>query len=255
MNTKQPVVCIAGASRGIGRAAAEAFASQGARLLLLARSRELLDVAKELSSRTEVLAVQCDISKFEPVHTAVEKAIQQWGRIDVLVNTAAILGSTGEIWTTDPEQWAAAVNVNLVGTYNTMRAVLPHMIEARSGKIVNFAGGGAAYAYPLFTGYGSSKAAVVRLTETVAMECAPFGIQVNAIAPGAVETEMLRAVRAAGGEVRTVGSMQQAVDLVLFLAAAGSDHVSGRFIHARDCYREFPAAMMADSYTLRRVQP
>jgi NAD(P)-dependent dehydrogenase (short-subunit alcohol dehydrogenase family) len=255
MNLRQPVVCISGASRGIGRAVAEAFASRGARLLLLARSEALCGVAAKLGRHSEVAAVRCDISRFEPVREAIDQAVTRWGGIDVLVNAAAILGATGEIWTTDPGEWAAAVNVNLIGTYHTMRAAIPHMRQARSGKIVNFAGGGAAYGYPLFSSYGSSKAAVVRLTETVAMECAPYGIQVNAVAPGAIETEMLRAVRAAGGEVKTIGTMQEAVDVVLFLADGGSEHLSGRFIHARDAYREFPPQLAADCYTLRRVQP
>lgn len=249
------IVCIAGASRGIGRALAEAFADAGASLLLLARSEEVRSFAKELERRCQVEAASCDISQYAPVEEAVGKAVKRWGKIDVLVNTAAVLGATGEIWKSDPAEWDAAVRVNLLGTYHTMRAVLPHMVSAKSGKIVNFAGGGAAYGYPLFSAYGASKAAVVRLTETVAMECAPFGIQVNVIAPGAIETSLLKSVRAAGGEVRTVGKMEQAVDVVLFLASNHSDHLSGRFIHAKDQYREFSPDLPADAYTLRRVQP
>jgi 3-oxoacyl-[acyl-carrier protein] reductase len=231
------VVCIAGASRGIGKAVAEAFASEGAHMLLLARS------------------MGCDITRFEDVRSTIDDAVARWSRLDVLVNCADILGATGEIWTTDPESWAGAVHANLVGTYHTMRAALPHMTRARSGKIINFAGGGAAYGYPRFSAYGASKAAVVRLTETAAMECEPYNVQVNVIAPGAVETDLLRAVRAAGGEVKTVGTMEQAVELVLYLASEASGHLTGRFIHARDSYREFPPRMPADAYTLRRVQP
>jgi fengycin family lipopeptide synthetase B len=244
-----PLVCIAGASRGIGRAVAEAFARQGARLLLLARS----EPAPAMNA--ESLSIQCDVSHFGSVRDAIDSAVARWGRIDVLVNCAAILGPTGELWTTGPSSWSDAIQANLVGTYNTMRAALPHMIRARSGKIVNFAGGGAAYGYPLFSAYGASKAAVVRLTETAAIECAPHGIQINVVAPGAIETAMLKQVREAGGEVKTVGTMQQAVDVVLYLASPAADHISGRFIHARDNYRDFPAPLSADAYTLRRIQP
>jgi NAD(P)-dependent dehydrogenase (short-subunit alcohol dehydrogenase family) len=136
-----------------------------------------------------------------------------------------------------------------------MRAVLPHMIRNNHGKIMNFAGGGAAYGYPRFTAYAASKVAVVRMSETVAQECAGYNIQVNSIAPGAIDTEMLRAVRASGGEVRSVGTMDQPVALLLFLASPKSDHITGRFIHAKDSYREFLPDLPVDTYTLRRVQP
>lgn len=249
------VVCVTGASRGIGKAVAEDFAAHGARLLLLARSGALLETAAQLQDKAEVLAIRCDVARFGLVRKAVEAAIARWARVDVLVNAAAVLGATGELWTTDPETWSAAIRVNLVGTYHTMRAVLPYMISARRGKIINFTGGGAAYGYPKFSAYAASKVAVVRLTETAALELAPYNVQVNVIAPGAIETDMLKGVRAAGGEIRTVGTMDQAVALVLFLASSESDHISGRFIHAKDSYRKFKPDMPLDSYTLRRVQP
>ncbi|HYI95417.1 MAG TPA: SDR family NAD(P)-dependent oxidoreductase [Bryobacteraceae bacterium] len=249
------VVCITGASRGIGRAAAEAFAEQGARLLLLARSEDVVRVADDLRSQTEVSAHRCDVADSIQVESAIDAAVRKWGRVDVLINAAAILGPAGDMWTTSPDEWFDTVRVNLFGTYNTMRAVLPHMIRNNSGKIMNFAGGGAAYGYPRFTAYAASKVAVVRISETVAQECAGYNIQVNSIAPGAIDTEMLRAVRAAGGEVRSVGTMDQPVALLLFLASTQSDHITGRFIHAKDSYQEFLADLPADTYTLRRVQP
>ena len=252
---KDKVVCITGASRGIGRAAAKAFAEQGARLLLLARSEDVFKVAGELGTQTEVLARRCDVADAAEVGLAVEAAVERWGRVDILINAAAILGPAGDLWTTGPDQWFETVRVNLFGTYNTMRAVLPHMIRHNSGKIMNFAGGGAAYGYPRFTAYAASKVAVVRISETLAQECAGYNIQVNSIAPGAIDTEMLRAVRAAGGEVRSVGTMDQPVTMLLFLASTESDHITGRFIHAKDSYQEFLPDLPADTYTLRRVQP
>ncbi len=247
------VVCVAGGSQGIGKALAKAFAERGASLVLLARSQELERVSSELSGRTEVLALKCDVSDYRTVAAAAEAVDRRWGKADILINTAAVLGATGPIWTTFPEEWALATSVNLLGTYHTIRAFLPAMIKARRGKIINFAGGGAAYGYPTFSAYAASKVAVVRLTETVAMECAPHNVQVNVVAPGAIETELLRAVRAAGGEVRTLGSIDQVIDLALFLASPSSDHVSGRFIHAKDCYRQWQN-LTPESYTLRRIQ-
>lgn len=247
------VVCIAGASRGIGRAVAEDMAQHSAKLLLLARSEHLEQTAQSLRATTDVLATTADIGRLEDVQPAVESALNRWGRIDVLINCAAILGATGEIWNTDAPSWYDAVHVNLLGTYNMMRSVLPHMVAAKNGKVVNFAGGGAAYGYPNFSAYGCSKAAVVRLTETVAMECEPHNVQVNAVAPGAIETELLASLRAAGGEVRTVGSMDQAVRLVRFLASPASGTLTGRFIHARDSYTDWPQSLPRDHYTLRRI--
>jgi NADP-dependent 3-hydroxy acid dehydrogenase YdfG len=220
------VVCVAGSSRGIGRAVAQAFAGCRARLLLLARSGEVFDTARALETSTEVLPAACDVREYDRVREAIARAMDRWGRIDVLVNSAAVLGATGEIWTTDPKEWASAIDVNLSGAYHTMRAALPHMIRAKSGKVVNFAGGGAAYGYPKFSAY-----------------------------PGAIETDLLAAVRTAGGEVRTLGTMKQAVELVLFLASSSANHLSGRFIHSRDSYRWFPQDISDDAYTLRRVEP
>jgi 3-oxoacyl-[acyl-carrier protein] reductase len=248
------VVFVSGAGRGIGRAVAGAFAERGARLLLVDRSEQVLEAAAEIGRMAEVEAVRCDVTGYGQVEHAVAQAIGRWGRIDVLVNAAAVLGATGELWTTDPERWRDALRVNLEGTYHTLRAVLPHMVAARRGKVVNFAGGGAAYSYPRFSAYAASKVAVVRLTETVAEECAPWNVQVNVIAPGAIETALLEQVRAAGGEVRTLGSMEEAVAVVLFLASRDADHLSGRFIHARDAYRDF-RDLPPEACTLRRVQP
>jgi NAD(P)-dependent dehydrogenase (short-subunit alcohol dehydrogenase family) len=247
------VVCIAGASRGIGRAVAEDMAHLSAKLLLLSRSDQLQPITDSLTPLTEVLAARTDIGRMEDVRQAIETAHNKWGRIDVLINCAAVLGSTGEIWKSDPDEWYDALRVNLIGSYHTMRAVLPHMIAARNGKIINFAGGGAAYGYPKFSAYGCSKAAIVRLTETVSLECEPYNVQVNAVAPGAIETDLLASVRAAGGEVRTVGTMDQAVRLVRFLASPESGTLTGRFIHARDSYSEWPESLPRDQYTLRRI--
>jgi 3-oxoacyl-[acyl-carrier protein] reductase len=249
------VAMITGASRGIGRAVARAFSSAGTKLILMARSEELDAVVSEVGNRTDVVAEHGDVGSFDDVQRTVEAGLQRFERIDILVNAAAVLGPSSELWTTDPCTWFETLRVNLFGTYSTMRSVMPSMIEQNRGKVINFAGGGAAYGYPRFSAYAASKVSVVRMTETVAQECAAYNIQVNAIAPGAIETDMLRAVRAAGGEIRSVGSMDQAVAVVLFLASDASDHISGRFIHAKDSYNEFPASLPADYYTLRRIQP
>lgn len=252
------VVCVTGASRGIGKAVALGFLARGADVLLLARSFSPKDRTPNgypADASDRIMARRCNVTDFWQVSRCVDGALGRWARIDVLVNAAAVLGSTGPLWESDPAAWRDAINVNLIGTYNTMRCVLPAMVAAGRGKIVNFAGGGAAYGYPLFGAYAASKVAVVRLTETVALEARSHGVQANAIAPGAIETDMLRQVRAVGGEVRTVGTVERAVKLVLFLASPASGHVTGRFIHAGDHYEEIPVDAPPDLFTLRRVQP
>ena len=248
-------VCVTGASRGIGKAVAQAFAARGAKLLLIGRSDALDAAAIEMAGAEDILAIRCDVAQEPTVRAAIEDAELCWGGLDVLVNAAAILGPTGDTWRTDPVEWERALRVNLLGPYFTMRTALPGMIARKRGKIVNFAGGGAAYGYPGFSPYGTAKAGLVRLTETMALECAPHGVQVNIVAPGAIETGLLAEVRAAGGEVRTVGRMEDAVAVVLYLASSSSDGVSGRFLHARDAYLEFPPELPRDLYTLRRVEP
>jgi NAD(P)-dependent dehydrogenase (short-subunit alcohol dehydrogenase family) len=153
------------------------------------------------------------------------------------------------------KEFAEVLATNLLGACNFMRWSLPQMERRGFGRIINFAGGGAAYAYPKFTGYGVSKVGVVRLTETVAAEIEPtLNVTVNVIAPGAIATDLLKEVRQHGGEVRTTTSIEEPVRLVVFLAGPSSRHINGRFIHVRDGYRDSDLFLNKDMLTLRRVE-
>lgn len=247
------VVLVTGAGRGIGKEIALAFAREGARVAVVSQSSRGSETAAELSKSSESKAFIGDVANEQFVSETAEEIVRAWGRIDVLVNAAAVLGPTGPVQETPPAEWLRTLEVNLFGTYLTMRAAIPSMLAAGRGKIINFAGGGAAYSYPKFSSYASSKAAVVRLTETVADELAADNIQVNVVAPGAVETDMLRQVRRAGGEVRTLVTVDLPVKLVLFLASTSSDGITGRFIHSKDDYREMAGRLKEDTLRLRRV--
>jgi NAD(P)-dependent dehydrogenase (short-subunit alcohol dehydrogenase family) len=247
------VVFITGAGRGIGRAIAEAFAKTGAKLGLISRTDNVIKTAEALSGRTKTLAFSGDVSDYQFVKNSVSVVIEEFGTIDILVNAAAVLGPAGILPDNDVGKWMQTINTNLTGTFLTIHEVLPVMLSKKQGKIINFAGGGAAYAYPKFTAYACSKTAVVRLTETVAQEVSQYNIQVNVIAPGAVETDMLSQVRIAGGEVRTTVTMDKPVNLVLYLASQYSNHISGRFIHSKDDYTNFPVELDDDLYKLRRL--
>lgn len=246
------VVCVTGATGGIGSAIVAAFDAQGARLVLICHTR---DAAMKAIQRRypDALCFAGDIADAKFVKRIVREATQKFKRIDVLVHAAAMLGPVGEAHTTDVRLWQKTIQTNLVGSYLLVHEVLPGMVRRKQGKIVLFAGGGAAYSYPRFSAYGVSKAALVRFTEIVADEVAPYNVQVNIIAPGAVETKMLAQVRRAGGEVRTVTTVDMPVALVLFLASHASNHITGRFIHAKDGYRSFKE-LGPDMYKLRRIQ-
>lgn len=200
----------------------------------------------------------------------------QFGAPDILVNGAGILGALGSFADMDIRQWEEAIRVNFFGTAYAMRTVLPDMIAAGYGKIINFSGGGATAPRPFFSSYGTAKTAVVRLTETVGEELRQksLAISVNAIAPGVVNTRLLDQTIAAGPE--QVGASEyedalkrkqqggdgpeRAAGLAVFLASSRSDGLTGRLVSAIwDQWQDIPThlkeIMDSDIYTLRRIKP
>ena len=176
---------ITGAGRGIGRAIALAYAREGARLFLAARTeRELAETAA--ACREEGATVQpvvTDVAESNQVRDLVGRAVNEAGQVDILVNPAGIYGPIGPTADVDVEAWTDAVRVNLFGPLYLCRALLPHMLQRRQGKIVLLGGGGATAPLPNFSSYAASKAAVARLADTLAEEVKAFNIQVNVIAP------------------------------------------------------------------------
>jgi NAD(P)-dependent dehydrogenase (short-subunit alcohol dehydrogenase family) len=269
------VALVTGAGRGIGQAIALALAEVGADLILLARSASELDetAARVQGLGREAFPVVADVSQREDVQWAVAAGLERFGRVDVLVNNAGVQPPIGPLVENDPEAWERAVAVNLFGPFHCIQAVLPGMIVRRRGKIINLSGGGATGPRPNFSAYAASKAAVVRLTETLAEEVRPYGIRVNAIAPGAVNTRMLDEVLAAGeaaGEELAAAQKRQAqggtpaelaAKLVAFLASDASGDLTGKLISAPyDDWRTWDAQRIAELdnspwYTLRRMDP
>jgi 3-oxoacyl-[acyl-carrier protein] reductase len=263
---------VTGGGRGIGRAIALALAAAGAQVALLARSAgELRETAALIEERGGTARVAtADLAVAIEVDAALDELLAAWGGVDILVNNAGIQGPIGKMHEVPVDAWWQAVQVNLGGVFLCTRRVLPGMIERGSGKIINLSGGGAVSSRPFFSAYSASKAAVVRLTETLAAEVGACGIDINAIAPGAVNTRMLDE-RLAMGETAAAAEIEadqkllesggtdphRPAQLVVYLASARSNGLSGRLLAAVwDPWEnlDVKAVMASDAYTVRRLK-
>ena len=237
---------------------------------LLARSKAELDLAHlEIEhGGGDALRIRADVTDSEQVNAAVNKMRGEYGGVHVLICAAAIQGPIGPLGEVSPKAWTETIQVNLLGVMHACKAVLPHMMEMRSGKIIVLSGGGAAVARPAFSAYAASKAAVVRMAETIAEEVRDYNVQVNCMAPGGTYThmtdEILRAGEKAGWketedalEIRQTGGVapEKQIQLALFLASEQSNHISGKLIHVTDDWKKLKNENIhPESYTLRRVQ-
>lgn len=261
---------VTGGGRGIGQAIALAFAREGAQIVVASRTiSELNDTVNKIKTLgAESAAKEADVSNPDSVNNLVAFAVNKFSKIDVLVNCAGMFGPIGPLVKNDVSKWIATINVNLIGTVLCCKAVLPFMIKQLSGKIINMSGGGAANPHPNFSAYGTSKAAVVRFTETISEEVKDYNIQVNAIAPGGIATclqdDVIAAGELAGKEalanaqkIKATGGtpMEKPVSLAVFLASKESDWLRGKLISAVwDDWQNMPRTVaLSDIYTLRRV--
>jgi NAD(P)-dependent dehydrogenase (short-subunit alcohol dehydrogenase family) len=269
---KEKVAIITGGSRGIGKAIAQAFLQQGARVVIAARTEPEIDRSvKELSRLGQVIGLPTDVAKKEDVQNLIEETLKEYGSIDILVAAAAIQTPIGPLVEAETDAWIHNIQVNLIGTVLCSKAVLPSMIAQKKGKIVTFSGGGGTSPRPNFSAYACSKAAVVRFTETLALEVREHGIDVNTIAPGSVNTGMLDEIIKAGRksgdkelnealerERKGGTSPRLAADLAVFLASEESDGITGRLISAVwddwKGLKDDPGRITGSSlYTLRRI--
>ncbi len=275
MILQDKVALITGGSKGIGRTIVETLARQGCRVVAISRSLDELKILQnELNAVGLTIVIkEADVSDYEQVKKVVQFVIEKFHTIDILVNAAGVYGPIGQFDTNDICLWTKTIQINLVGTAHCTHAVLPIMLKNKAGKIINFSGGGAVNTFPNFSSYATSKAAVVRFTETIAEEYKSYNIQINAIAPGAVNTRLLDESLEAGAKM--VGekfyekivnqkkdggdSPQLAADLTAFLVSDRSLNLTGKLISAKwDSWNEWNEVELerlkkSSELTLRRI--
>ncbi|NQT47025.1 MAG: 3-oxoacyl-[acyl-carrier-protein] reductase [Candidatus Omnitrophica bacterium] len=232
------VVIITGGARGIGKEVAGLFVSEGAKAVICdVNPQDLENSQKDLSANgAEVMALQIDVTKADQVEDMVNKTLDKFGKIDILINNAGITRDA-LLMRMKESDWDAVLNVNLKGTFNCIKAVMRPMMKQRKGKIVNIASiiglmGNAGQA-----NYAASKGGVIALTKTAAKELASRNVNVNAIAPGFIQTEMTKKLPEASKEAMLklipTGKFGQPLDVAktaLFLASELSDYITGEVI-------------------------
>ena len=278
MKLKNLNALITGGSQGLGKSIAEHFLREGANIVLCARSEKDLSATRdELEKKfpaQKISAKTCDVSNEAQVNELVAFAWRELGSIDALVLNAGIYGPMGPTESVPLAEWRRALDINLFGVLLPSRAVIPHFKQAGRGKIIVLSGGGATNPLPNISAYAASKAAVVRLMETLAEELRSFHVDVNAIAPGALATRLVDEVLAAGPD--KVGAaffeknkgwkekgavpLELGASLAVYLASAESNGITGKLISAqwdpwKDLQKHRDELARSDIYCLRRIVP
>ena len=271
------VAIITGASEGLGFEIAKKFILEGANITICSRNKRNLKLAKEslikiLHSNQKILVIPADVSKQSDVKKIINLTIKKFGKCNILVNNAGIYGPKGKIENINWKDWKKTIEINLFGSILMCRHLIKYFKKKKYGKIIQLSGGGATNPLPNLSAYAASKAAIVRFMETLALEVRDFNIDINSIAPGALNTKMLDEVINSGPnkvgvdfykralkQKKTGGtSLNYGSELAVFLASSESDGISGRLISAVwDNWKEWPKHINklsnSDVYTLRRI--
>lgn len=278
MKLKNLNALITGGSQGLGKVIAEHFLREGANIVICARSEKDLaatrdELAKQFPAQ-KIAAKTCDVSNEAQVNELVAFALKELGSLQALVLNAGVYGPMGPTESVSLDEWRRAIDINLFGVLLPCRAAIPHFKKAGRGKIVVLSGGGATNPMPNISSYATSKAAVIRLMETLAEELKPFRVDVNAIAPGALATRLVDEVLAAGPD--KVGAaffeknkgwkengavpLELGASLAVYLASTESDGITGKLISAqwdpwKDLQQHRDELAKSDIYCLRRITP
>ena len=239
MDLKGKIALVTGGSMGIGTEISLDLARNGADVALTYRKHEkeakgIADQIKAMSRKGKEYKI--DVSEFEAVQKLVKQVLEDFGGIDILINNAG-MNWDGVVWKMTEEQWDAVINVDLKGTFNFVRAIAPLFREQKSGKIVNITSINALRGKFGQTNYSAAKAGQIGLTKTVARELGKYSVNVNAVAPGMIKTEMYKDLSeefmekaAAETVVNRIGQPEDVAHLVTFLASEKARHITGEVI-------------------------
>lgn len=271
------IALVTGAGQGLGAEIARQYVINGASVVLCGRSAEKLEAQKLnltplLAPDARIVISAVDVAEPRQVDATFARLRSEFPRLDIVVNNAGVYGPMGNIEDIDWEEWVDALRINLLGLVYVSRAAIPIMRAQRHGKIINVSGGGAANPMPMISAYAASKAGVVRFTESLALECLDDHIDVNAIAPGALRTQMMDQLLKAGPEkvgAQFYDRMKRIAEeggtplslgaaLCVFLGSPDSDGITGKLIAAQwDRWEDWPQHLdelnASDVYTLRRI--
>lgn len=268
---------ITGSSQGLGLKIASKFILAGADIMICGRNKKTLNNAKNqlidiANSDQKIVTQVADVSKQNDVKVIVAETLKQLGGCHILVNNAGILGPKDVVELNNWDDWVKTIEINLFGSVMMCRELIKHFKKQGYGKIIQLSGGGATKPRPNFSAYATSKVAIVRFCETLAEELRGTGIDVNSIAPGALNTRMLDEVLKAGPD--KVGqydykqsleqikngskSLEKGSELAVFLASSASDGITAKLISAIwDNWKDWPLYLddlsSSDIYTIRRI--
>lgn len=240
MELKNKVAIVTGAGQGIGREIALTLAKEGAKVVVTDITDKIHDVVKEIeSSGSQALAIKVDVSKREQTGAMAKKALQKFGRIDILVNNAGIYPFKSFV-EMEEEDWDHVLDVNLKGVFNCTKAVLPAMRKQMYGKVINITSiAGTKVGFSNLVHYSASKAGLLGFTKSAALELSQYGINVNAIAPGAIDTPGTRTTMGERRQIeeyakmlpaKRIGKPIDVANLVVFLASDKSSYITGECI-------------------------
>jgi 3-oxoacyl-[acyl-carrier protein] reductase len=230
---------VTGGSRGIGRACVARLAAEGAKVALIYHSNQQAAeslLAELKSGAGEVRAMQADVRDFGRAHQIVDQLFEEWGHVDVLVNSAGVVHD-GLLGAMTQDQWRDVLDTNLGGTFNYCHAVTQPMMMQRQGSIVNLSSTAAEFAARGQVNYAASKGGINGLTRALAKELAPRNVRVNAVAPGMIETDMSQVVRGVAGDqikklipLKRIGQPQEIAATVAFLASEDAAYLTGQVL-------------------------
>ena len=233
------VALVTGASQGIGRGIAKALSREGAQVALLARSRLGLEQTLRMIGQSRGLVVPCDVTDRAAVAGAVERVVAELGRLDIVVNNAGQRQNRARVDQLEVPEWKRMIEVNLSSVFYVTRAAVSHLIEQRSGSVVNIASISGPFGIPQIGGYAAAKAGIIGLTKTMAAEWSDFGLRVNTVAPGFIETPMNAWFRNDPANAERVaiieskipmgrhGQPDEVAQAVVFLAGATGSYITG----------------------------